>query len=222
MFEQKGQAMNRLEGRLGSARLLPVLIIDRESDAQPLGEALTQGGLGTVEVTLRTPAALPALRVLRQNPQLVVGAGTVLHRDQAEQAIDAGAEFVVSPGFDRSIVDLCQLKGIPVVAGVATPTEVQRALRAGLTELKFFPAEALGGVTTLRAISAPFPDARWIPTGGINATNVSDYLQIPSVLAVGGSWMVDRALLMAGRFDEVQRLASEAVALSAGAAGVPA
>lgn len=190
-----------------------MVVLDRAQDAAPLGRALLAGGLPCAEVTFRTPAAAEAIRELAADPRLLVGAGTVVRADQVDIAVAAGAAFVVSPGFSLAVVRRCQQVGVPVLPGVATPSEVMMALDAGLAAVKFFPAEANGGVSALKALSAPFGGMRFVPTGGITAGNLSAYLAVSSVLAVGGSWMVAPALIAAGDFDEVARLTSEAVAL---------
>lgn len=197
--------------RIGRTNLIPVAVVHDLEDARPLGAALQAGGLDCVEVTLRTPHALDVLRVLAEDPEMMVGAGTVTRVDQVDAVLAAGARFVVSPGFSNSIVAACRDAGVPVFPGVATATETLMALDAGLTVLKFFPAEACGGTKTLAALSAPYGQVSFIPTGGITADRLSEYLAVPSVLAVGGSWMVASSLLSANRFDEVTRLSAEAV-----------
>jgi 2-dehydro-3-deoxyphosphogluconate aldolase/(4S)-4-hydroxy-2-oxoglutarate aldolase len=198
-------------GRLG---LVPVVKIERAEDAVRLGEALLAGGLPCAEITFRTAAAEEAIgRISSSLPDIVLGAGTVRSVDQAERAVAAGARFIVSPGFNKKVVDWCLDKGVAVTPGVATPTEIDMATETGLNVLKFFPAEALGGIKTLKAISAPYGDVRFIPTGGINLGNLPDYLALPSVFCCGGSWLVKGDLITAGRFDEITRLAQEAVAV---------
>lgn len=201
--------------RLGSLRIVPVIVIDDLAAAGPLAGALAAGGLGCAEVTLRTPGALAAVARFAANAELLVGAGTVLDPDQASAAADAGARFIVSPGFDAEVVHRCQQLGIPVLPGTATPTDIQLARRAGLTAVKFFPAQALGGVPALDAIAAPFPGMMFVPTGGITPENVAAYLRHRAVLAVGGSWMAPRKLIAAGDWERIGRLAAEASALAA-------
>ena len=194
-------------------RLLPVLVIDDEDRAEPLGAALLDGGLPVAEVTFRTPAAVAAIeRLAGSAPSLLVGAGTVLTRDQAARAADAGARFVVSPGLDRGVVEYCLERDIAVHPGVCTPTEVQAALGLGITVLKFFPAEAMGGVGFLRALAGPFPDAEFIPTGGIDAAKLPAYLGSRRVVACGGSWMAPRAWIADGAFDRIRAEVARAVA----------
>lgn len=189
-----------------------MVVLDDAAAAAPLAAALTAGGLHSVEVTFRTSAAADAIRAMAERPDLLVGAGTVLTPAQVDQAVEAGARFVVSPGFGPAVVRHCQELGIPVFPGAATATEIQLALDAGLDTVKFFPAEQLGGLAMIKALAAPFRAVRFIPTGGINTGNLPDYLAHPAVLAVGGTWMVAPALLAAGRWDEVTRLTAAAVA----------
>lgn len=206
--------------QLGKIGLVPVVRLERADDAAPLGEALLRGGLPCAEITLRTAAAPEAIaRLLAAHPQMVVGAGTVLNVPQAQQAHAAGAAFIVSPGFSPQVVQWCLERGLPVLPGVVTPTEIMAGLAYGLHIFKFFPAEAYGGVETLRALSAPFGGVRYMPTGGITAKNLPEYLALPSVHAVGGSWMVEGKLIAAGAWTEVTRLAAEACALVAAARG---
>lgn len=200
-----------MEEVIGAARILPVVVLEDAASAGALADALTAGGLRSVEVTFRTDAALDTIRTMSENPELLVGAGTVLTPDQAEKAVEAGARFVVSPGFGPAVVRRCQELGVPVFPGVATATEIQMALDAGLRTVKFFPAEQLGGVAMIKALAAPFRSVRFIPTGGVNTGNLPDYLAHPAVLAVGGTWMVAPALLAAGNWAEVTRLARAAV-----------
>lgn len=197
---------------VGANRILPVVVLEDAGAAAALGAALAAGGLRSAEVTFRTDAAADAIRAMSENPELLVGAGTVISRTQVDRAVEAGARFVVSPGFSPTVVRHCQELDIPIFPGIATSTEIQMALDAGLETVKFFPAEQLGGMTMIKALAAPFRSVRFIPTGGVNATNLPDYLGHPAVLAVGGTWMVAPALLTAGRWDEVTRLTAAAVA----------
>lgn len=206
--------MTDLLERLGLLGVVPVVEIERAEDAVELGKALLAGGLPCAEITFRTAAAEEAIRRISSSlPQIIVGAGTVLSVDQASKAVSAGAQFIVSPGFNQRMVDWCLQREIPVTPGVLTPTEIEMALDRGLKVLKFFPAEAMGGVATLKAISAPYKGVRFIPTGGINQDNLADYLALPSVHCCGGSWMVKAHLISAGRFDEITRLTEEAVSV---------
>lgn len=196
-------------------RLVPVIVIEDPGAARPLGEALVAGGLRCAEVTFRTTAAEEALAAMAEDPRLLVGAGTVVRPDQVDRAVAAGARFIVSPGFSPAVVRHCVQVGVPVMPGVATATEIQAAREAGLDLLKFFPAEPLGGLAMLKALAAPFPGVRFVPTGGITAAQLGDYLAHPSVAAVGGSWMVAPKLIAAGAWDEITRLTADAVAIAA-------
>jgi 2-dehydro-3-deoxyphosphogluconate aldolase/(4S)-4-hydroxy-2-oxoglutarate aldolase len=202
--------------------LVPVITIDSPRDAVPLAEALLDGGIGCAEVTFRTPSAGEAIHGISSTcGELLVGAGTVLTVEQAEQATQAGARYVVAPGFDPAVVDWCQAHNVPVIPGVATPTEISMALARGLDLLKFFPAEAMGGVQMLRALSAPFASVRFVPTGGITAANLPQYLALPNVAACGGSWMVKESMISAGKFTEIARLSRQARAIVRQVRGEP-
>jgi 2-dehydro-3-deoxyphosphogluconate aldolase/(4S)-4-hydroxy-2-oxoglutarate aldolase len=198
--------------QLIEVRVLPLIVIDEPADALPLAHALIEGGLPCAEITFRTPRAAEAIRVIADAAlDILLGAGTVLTRKQAADARAAGARFVVTPGFNPAVVDYCQEHDVPVFPGVCTPTEVEAALARGLNVLKFFPAEPMGGVPFLKAISAPYSMVRFIPTGGINLKNLSDYLAIESVVACGGSWLAPQEWIRAKSFarirDEVERTA---------------
>jgi 2-dehydro-3-deoxyphosphogluconate aldolase/(4S)-4-hydroxy-2-oxoglutarate aldolase len=204
--------MSHILERLGELGLVPVVKIEDAGQAASLGRALLDGGLPCVEITFRTEAAEEAIRSITSSlPQITTGAGTVLAVDQAERAVGAGAQFVVSPGFNPRVVDWCLEHEVPVTPGVVTPTEIEMALAKGLAILKFFPAQALGGIPVLEAIAAPYRGVKFIPTGGINAKNLPDYLALPMVHACGGSWMVKADLITAGHFKEITRLTQEAV-----------
>jgi len=205
--------MNFLE-LLARRPVVPVVVLQDPTLAKPLADALTAGDLPLAEVAFRTDTAPQALATMAAAPGIVVGAGTVTSVDQVDAAVDAGAEFVVSPGFSSPVVRRCQELQVPVVPGVATASELMSALDAGITTVKFFPAEAMGGIVTLRALASAFPYVRFVPTGGISATSASAYLAEPSVLAVGGSWMVAPSLLAEHAWDEVTRLAAEAVRIA--------
>lgn len=198
--------------RIAAARLLPVAVVEDTAHAHPLGDALVAGGLQLVEITFRTSAAPDVLNAMAGRNDLLVGVGTVLTAEQARRAVDAGARFVVSPGFSDAVVSTCLDQGVPVIPGVSTATELMAARDAGLRVVKFFPAAAAGGPPTIKALSSAFSDVFFIPTGGIGADNLADYLSVASVLAVGGSWMVEPALLGAGHWDEVRDRSAEAVA----------
>lgn len=206
--------MESIATLLHRVRVVPVVILDDAAAAPALAAALRAGGLPVAEVTLRTAAAESAMRAMAEDPDMLVGAGTVTRPDQVDRALECGARFIVSPGFSAEVVRTCQDRGVPVLPGVATPSEIQWALEAGLDTVKFFPAETLGGVAALKAMSAPFPDIRFVPTGGVGPQNLASYLALPSVMAVGGSWLVDRATLARHDFGEITRLTAEAVRLS--------
>ena len=208
--------MRDIVAAIGAMRVVPVVVIDDAAQAWPLAQALKAGGLPCAEVTFRTAAAEASIRAMSADPDILLGAGTVLREDQVGRAIDAGARYIVTPGFSERVVRACQQAAVPVFPGAATATEVQMALEAGLEVVKFFPAEAAGGLTMLKALSGPFPVVRFIPTGGVSAGNLGSYLAHPSVLAVGGSWMVAAGLIAAGKFAEITRLAAEAVSIARG------
>jgi 2-dehydro-3-deoxyphosphogluconate aldolase/(4S)-4-hydroxy-2-oxoglutarate aldolase len=195
---------------LSGARILPVLTVPSVATAGPLADALTAGGARCAEVTFRTPDAEQVVKAMAAHGGLTVGAGTVLTSEQAERAVAAGARFVVSPGYDAEVVATCRELDVPVVPGVATATEVMRALRAGLDTVKLFPAEPLGGMGMLKALAAPFPRARFLPTGGIGPAHLPGYLAHPAVLAVGGSWMATTGHVERGDYDGIRRLTAEA------------
>ncbi|MGQ4365529.1 bifunctional 4-hydroxy-2-oxoglutarate aldolase/2-dehydro-3-deoxy-phosphogluconate aldolase [Streptomyces sp. SAS_272] len=200
-----------LTGLLAEARIVPVLTVPDLGTAAPLARALAAGGARSAEVTFRTPDAEQVVKAMAAEGGLVVGAGTVLTAEQAERAVAAGARFLVSPGLDDEVLDAARALGVPVAPGVATATEVMRAVKAGIDTVKLFPAEPLGGRTMLRALAAPFPGVRFMPTGGIDSAALPGYLSEPAVLAVGGSWMVTPALLRSGDYAEIRRLTAEAV-----------
>lgn len=196
-------------------RIIPVVAIQDAGDALPLADALIRGGLPCAEITFRTAAAAAAIEAIAKRGDIDVGAGTVLKVEQVKQAVDAGATFIVSPGFNPKVVGYCIDKGIPVTPGVSNPTDIEMALDFGLEILKFFPAEAFGGLKTLKAMSAPYTMMRFIPTGGIGPGNVLDYLKHPKVAACGGSWMVKSDLIAGGQFERITELTREAVAIAA-------
>ena len=201
--------------RVTAARLVPVVVLDDAAAAGPLADALVAGGLPVAEVTFRTPAAADAVRAMADHGGVLVGAGTVLTPAQVDRAVAAGAAFVVSPGLDRAVVERCREHGVAVLPGAVTATEVQAALALGLSTVKFFPAATSGGPAAVRALSAPFADVRFVPTGGIGPDDLGRWLEVPSVLAVGGSWMVPRERIAVGDFDAVRELTARAVALAA-------
>lgn len=195
--------------RLVAFGVVPVATLDAEQ-AVPVADALVAGGLPCIEITFRTKAAAEAIRRARSVEGLLVGAGTVLSPEQARTAHAAGAHFAVAPGTSEEVVECCRELGLPFIPGVATPSEIERARRLGLRVLKVFPASSVGGVGFLRAVSATYPDVRFIPTGGIGPDTLADYLALPSVVAVGGSWMVKEELVRDGDIATIERLAREA------------
>jgi 2-dehydro-3-deoxyphosphogluconate aldolase/(4S)-4-hydroxy-2-oxoglutarate aldolase len=201
--------------RLAAVRVVPVVTIDAAADAPGLASALAAGGLPIAEITFRTDAAAEAIRAIRvARPDVLVGAGTVLDAATVDRALDAGAEFIVAPGLNPAMVHRCLERGVAVVPGVATPTEIEAALALGLRVLKFFPAEASGGPGYLSAMSSPYRGLRFMPTGGINPGNVAAYLALPIVVAVGGTWIATADAIRNHRWDEITGLAAEAVRIS--------
>lgn len=197
--------------------IVPVVKIEKAADALPLGKALLAGGLPLAEITFRTTAAVAVIRALTAGmPELIVGAGTILTTEQAQEAIGAGARFIVSPGFNPKIVSFCREQGVPVIPGVNSPTQIEAAMECGLRVMKFFPAEESGGAAFLKAVAAPYEGIRFIPTGGINAANLATYLSLKNVVACGGSWMVKGELISGGKFAEITALTREAVRILLG------
>lgn len=203
--------MSTLE-QLCAQRLVPVVVLDDAAQADAVAEALVAGGVPVAEVTLRTPAAAEAIRVMAARGDCLVGAGTVLTANQVDDAVAAGAEFVTTPGVSRAVVERCREHGILAVPGTVTATEVMAALELGITTVLFFPAAASGGPTAVAALAATFGAVSWLPTGGITPANLDAYLDVPAVAAVGGSWLVPRDRIAAGDFDAIRRVAAEAVA----------
>lgn len=199
--------------RIRALRIVPVIVIDDAAQATGLAGALAAGGLPIAEVTFRTSAAAEAIRrIAGENPDVLAGAGTVLTAQQAREAVDAGARFIVSPGFGPGVVDWCLEHGVPVFPGVCTPTEVEMALGKGLSTLKFFPAEQAGGVPFLKAIGAPYGMVKFVPTGGVSAANLGSYLALKNVVACGGSWMAPAEWIRAGEFERIRQETARAVA----------
>ncbi len=197
---------------LEERKLVPVVKLDRVEDAKPLAEALCKGGLPVAEVTFRTDAAEESIRIMRQEfPDMLVGAGTVVNVAQAQRAKQAGASFIVSPGLSKDVIEYAIANDIPVFPGTCTPSEVMTAMSYGLEVVKFFPAKQYGGLATIKALAAPFPTMRFMPTGGVNADNLEEFLAFDKIIACGGSWMVKDSLIKEGRFDEIERLTREAV-----------
>jgi len=206
--------MENMKSQITSLGVVPVVAIEEAKDSLALGEALIAGGLPCAEITFRTAAAEESIQTLsRAFPEMLIGAGTVLTIDQAKRAVDGGAQFLVTPGFDEAVVTWSMAQEVPIFPGVATPTEINMALRHGLKTLKFFPAEALGGVKILKAIAAPYGEVRFIPTGGINPQNLPDYLKLPAVVACGGSWLVKKTMIANNEFNTITKLVREAVQL---------
>ena len=191
--------------------IIPVVVLDDPKDAAGLAKALCENGLPCAEVTFRTAAAEESIRIMsREFPDMLVGAGTVLTKEQVDRAIDAGAKFIVSPGLNPRIVQYCLDKSIPITPGTQTPSEMEQALELGLKVVKFFPAEPAGGLNMIKAVAAPYVDLKFMPTGGINAKNVRDYLAYNKIIACGGSWMVKKDLVTGGKWDELGKLVREA------------
>lgn len=206
--------MNKVIEQIGKLGVVPVVAIEDAADAPRLGQALMAGGLPCAEITFRTAAAESAIRAMAtEYPDMLVGAGTVLTLNQAEKAVSAGAKFIVTPGFDEAVVDWCLSHEVSITPGVMTPTEINMALNKGLKVLKFFPAEAAGGIKTLKAIAGPYVGVSFIPTGGIGVHNLADYLQLPMVHACGGSWLVKKQLIADGEFKQIENLTAAAVKL---------
>jgi 2-dehydro-3-deoxyphosphogluconate aldolase / (4S)-4-hydroxy-2-oxoglutarate aldolase len=206
---------------LRAARLVPVVVLDDAADAAPLADALAAGGLPVAEVTFRTPAAADSIRAMADRGDVLLGAGTVLTQAQVDEAVAAGASYVVSPGLSRAVVERCGEHGVLALPGAVTATEVQAALELGLSTVKFFPAATSGGAPAIAALAAPFGDVRFIPTGGVGPANLHQYLDIDAVMAVGGSWMVPRDRIRDGDFATVRRLTADAVALLRPSAAEP-
>lgn len=208
--------MQEMAAKIEQLGVVPVVVLEEVKDAVPLAKALCDGGLPCAEVTFRTAAAEESIRdMCKAYPEMLVGAGTVLTKEQVDRAVGAGAKFIVSPGFDPEIVDYCLEKQIPVFPGCITPSEVAQAVKRGLKVVKFFPAEQFGGVATIKALSAPYVGLKFMPTGGVNAKNLKDYLTCKSIIACGGSWMVKGDMIKAGEFDKIKAMTQEAVKLVA-------
>lgn len=205
-------AMNAVLEKIQKLGIVPVVVLDKAEDAEPLAKALCDGGLPVAEVTFRTEAAEESIRIMKQKfPQMLVGAGTVLTTEQVDRAANAGAEFIVSPGLNPTVVKYCIEKNIPVAPGCSSPSDMECALALGLEVVKFFPAEASGGLKAIKAMAAPYVNLKFMPTGGINEKNINEYLAFPKVIACGGSWMVSNGLVKNGEFDRIKELTREAV-----------
>ncbi len=200
--------------QVAEKKIVPVVKLDRAADAKPLGEALCQGGLPVAEVTFRTDAAEESIQIMKKEfPEMMVGAGTIVNVEQAKRAQGAGASFLVSPGISRSVVEFALDNKLPIFPGTCTPSEVMIAMEYQLPLVKFFPAKQYGGLDTIKALAAPFPSMKFMPTGGINASNILDFLAFNKIVACGGSWMVKDSLITSGDFAEITRLTAEAVSL---------
>lgn len=198
--------------QLSLAGIIPVVKIEKVEQALPLAKALLQADLNAIEITFRTSAAAEVIRTINQHyPEMLIGAGTVLTRQQVDQAIEAGAQFIVTPGFNPDTVAYCIEKKIPIIPGCSSPTDIEAALSFDLTTVKFFPAEQLGGIATIKALSGPYSQVKFIATGGINASNFKEYLAVPKVAAIAGSWMVAPELLNNGQFDVIYDLSKQAI-----------
>lgn len=206
--------MNNVLEQIQKIGIVPVVVLEDAKDAAPLAQALCDGGLPCAEVTFRTEAAEECIRVIaREFPDMLVGAGTVLTPDQADRAWAAGAKFLVSPGCNSRVLAHCKEKGLLMTPGCCTPSDIEQALEYGLDAVKFFPAEPSGGLAMIKALAAPYVGIKFMPTGGINAKNVRDYLAYNRILACGGSWMVSAAMVKAGEFDQIKELTREAAAI---------
>ena len=204
--------MHEMLEKIREIGIVPVVVLEDAKDAAPLAKALCEGGLPCAEVTFRTAAAEESIRIMVQEfPEMLVGAGTVLTTEQVDRAVAAGAKFIVSPGLNPRIVKYCVDKGILIVPGCSNPSDVEQALENGLDVVKFFPAQQAGGLPMIKAMAAPYVGVKFMPTGGINAENVKDYLAYDRILACGGSWMVKGDLVKAGDFEKITALAKEAV-----------
>ena len=206
--------MDTMNEKIAEYGVMPVVVLEDAKDAKPLADALVKGGLPCAEVTFRTDAAEESIRIMtREYPKMLVGAGTVLTVSQVDKAVNAGAKFIVSPGFDTEIVDYCIKKDVPVFPGCITPSEVAQAVKRGLRIVKFFPAGQFGGVDTIKALAAPYTTIKFMPTGGVNARNLKDYLSCDKIVCCGGSWMVKGDLVRAGEFKKIRELTEEAAEL---------
>ena len=206
--------MNKVVEELGKIGIVPVIALDDAKDAEPLAKALIDGGLPCAEVTFRTAAAQESIKIMADKfPELIVGAGTVLTPEQADKAMEAGAKFIVSPGLNPKVVKHCMDKGYPIVPGTSNPSDVEVAIELGLDVVKFFPAEAAGGLAMIKAMCAAYTTVKIMPTGGISAKNIKEYLACDKIFCCGGSWMVKGDMIKAGEFDKIKEMTEEAVNL---------
>ena len=197
--------------RLANSIVVPVVVLDKVEDAVPTAKAMAAGGVDTMEITFRTACAAEAIKAVAENcPDVLVGAGTIVTLDQCKLAIEMGAKFIVCPGFSDEIVGYCVASGIPVVPGCVTPTEIMAALKHGLKMVKFFPANVYGGLNAMKSLAAPFVGLKFLPTGGVNASNIKQYIDAPFIHAVGGSWVCPKAEINAGNWNKITALCAEA------------
>ena len=210
--KKEKKIMNEVLEKIQKIGIVPVVVLNDAKDAEPLAKALCNGGLPCAEVTFRTDAAEESIRIMSEKyPEMLVGAGTVLTTEQVDRAVAAGAKFIVSPGLNPKVVKYCVEKNIQITPGICTPSEAEQAIENGLEVVKFFPAEPAGGLKMIKAMAAPYTGLKFMPTGGINATNVKEYLAYDKILACGGSWMVKGSLVEAGEFDKIEAMTKEAV-----------
>ena len=204
--------MNEILKKIEEVRIVPVVVLEDAKDAAPLANALCEGGLACAEVTFRTDEAAEVIKEMKKaRPDMLVGAGTVLTKEQVDQAVDAGAQFIVSPGLNPEIVEYCVNKNLTIIPGCANPSDVEQALKYHLEVVKFFPAEALGGLKLIKAMSAPYKNVKFMPTGGINPKNVKEYLDFKAIIACGGTWMVPKDAVENKEVDKIEKLTKEAV-----------
>ncbi len=209
--------MTAIKDIMNTSPVIPVMVINKLEHAVPLANALVEGGLKVLEITLRTPVALEAIKKIKAEvPNAIVGAGTVINLETLNQVLEAGAEFIVSPGVTDTVIDAALASGVPILPGVVTPSEVMNLLEKGVTEMKFFPAEAAGGIPMVKSIGGPLPQVTFCPTGGVSPKNAAAYLALPNVACVGGSWMAPASLVDAENWDEIKRLTVEAISIATG------
>ncbi len=207
--------MTAIKDIMNTSPVIPVMVINKLEHAVPLANALVEGGLKVLEITLRTAVALEAIKKIKAEvPDAIVGAGTVINLETLNQVIDAGSEFIVSPGLTDNLLDAALKSGVPLLPGIVTPSEVMKLLERGITEMKFFPAEAAGGIPMVKSMGGPLPQVTFCPTGGVSPKNVADYMALKNVACVGGSWMAPASLVDAENWDEISRLTVEAISLA--------
>lgn len=204
--------MSNVLEQIGAYGIVPVVVVNKVEEARPLAKALCEGGLPVAEVTFRTACAKEAIGIMtKEFPEMLVGAGTVLTTEQVDEAVAAGAKFIVSPGLNPKVVKYCVDKGIPVTPGCANPSDIEQAIELGLNVVKIFPAEAIGGIKLIKSMAGPYVNMKFMPTGGVNAKNLNDYLSFDKIIACGGSWMVNPQMVAAGEFDKIEAMTREAV-----------